>query len=282
MNNMVTDGRIEKALFFIEDNLKRDIQLADLADAAGMSKYHFHRLFVKTTGETPARCVARQKIYRAAHDLLIISDAQVIDIAFEYGFSSPAVFSRTFSKLMGKSPTRFRRDRLAELGWDQREKLHKARQKIPARKTIPLRYFPRQVITVSRCSLDPTELNATYQNLIAKKPDDVTHAIGIYVEPPSGRLSERSHYVGLDRPAGSEKSGNVFEIPAGYYSYYAANGDFADQQEKMIANLENVIYPSAYKVASTLYFERVPLDRSTSPFDLFAIERMVYVMVRRK
>ena len=171
MNHMVTDGRIEKALFFIEDNLKRDIQLTDLADAAGMSKYHFHRLFVKTTGETPARCVARQKIHRAAHDLLMISDTQVIDIAFEYGFSSPAVFTRTFNKFMGRSPTRFRRERLAELGWDQRKRLDRARQKIPAKKTIPLRYFPRQIIAVKRCSLDPSDVNATYQSLISENPE---------------------------------------------------------------------------------------------------------------
>ena len=282
MNHMVTDGRIEKALFFIEDNLKRDIQLADLADAAGMSKYHFHRLFVKTTGETPARCIARQKIHRAAHDLLMISDAQVIDIAFEYGFSSPAVFTRTFNKFMGRSPTRFRSERLAELGWDQRKRLDRARKKIPAKKTIPLRYFPSQIIAVKRCSLDPSDVNATYQSLISENPGDVTHAVGIYVEPPSGRLSERAHYVGLDRPAGNEKRGNIFEIPGGYYSSYAVSGDFADQREKMIANHENVIDPSAYKVASTLYFERVPLDPSTGPFDLFATERMVYVMVCRK
>ena len=282
MKHMVTDSRIERALFYIENNLKRDIQLADMADAAGMSKHHFHRLFVKTTGETPARCVARQKIHRAAHDLLIISDAQVIDIAFEYGFSSPAVFTRTFSKLMGKSPTRFRRERLAELGWDQRKRLDRARKKIPARKSIPLRYFPRQIIAVKRCSLDPYDLNATYQGLIAEKPGEVTHAVGIYVEPPSGRLSERAHYVGLDRPAGNEKYGNVFEIPGGYYSFYAVSGDFAVQRQKMIAHLESVIDPSAYEVASTLYFERVPLDLSTSPFDFFATERMVYVMVCRK
>ncbi len=282
MHHMVTDGRIEKALFYIEDNLKRNIQLVDLADAAGMSKHHFHRLFVKTTGETPARCVARQKIHRAAHDLLIISDAKVIDIAFEYGFSSPAVFTRTFSKIMGKSPTRFCRERMAELGWDQRKRLEKARKKIPAKKTIPLRYFPRQIIAVKRCSLDPSDVNATYESLISENPGDVTHAVGIYVEPPSGRLSERAHYVGLDRPAGDKKRGNLFEIPGGYYSFYAVNGDFADQHEKMIDHFESVIDPSAYKAASTLYFERVPLDPSTGPFDLFATERMVYVMVCRK
>ena len=183
---------------------------------------------------------------------------------------------------MGKSPTRFRRERMAELGWDQRKRLDRARKKIPTGKTIPLRFFPRQVIAVKRCSLDPSDLNATYQSLIAEKPGDVTHAVGIYVEPPSGRLSERAHYVGLDRPAGDEKRGNVFEIPSGYYSFYAVNGDFAGQREKMIAHHESVIDPSAYKAASTLYFERVPLDLSTSPFDLFATERMVFVMVCRK
>lgn len=183
---------------------------------------------------------------------------------------------------MGKSPTHFRRDRLAELGWDQRKKLAKAREKITGRKGIPLRHFKRRLVKVIRCSLAPEELNAAYQQLLAGKPDDVTHAIGIYVEPPTGRLAERTHYVGLDQPTDNAGPDNTFEIPGGYYSYFAVNGDFASQQQKAIANHETVIGPSPYKVASTTFFERVPLDTSADHFDHFAMERMIYVLVRRK
>ena len=44
---------IQKAVDYIEDNLKTDLATAELARLAGYSEYHFSRVFKQHTGQTP-------------------------------------------------------------------------------------------------------------------------------------------------------------------------------------------------------------------------------------
>jgi AraC family transcriptional regulator of adaptative response/methylated-DNA-[protein]-cysteine methyltransferase len=77
-----------------------------LADAAGLSRFHFHRVFKMTTGLTP-------KAYGAAHrarrvrDELARSDS-VTDAIYGAGFNSSGRFYATASEVLGMTPTDFR------------------------------------------------------------------------------------------------------------------------------------------------------------------------------
>lgn len=100
--------RIHKVQDYIEENLTGTLVLSELADIAGFSKYHFHRIFSALTNETLLQYVNRIKMERAAFLLLHHPDTNMTDIAYRFGFTDSAVFSRSFKHCYGVSPTEYK------------------------------------------------------------------------------------------------------------------------------------------------------------------------------
>ena len=80
--------------------------LDDLAAVAGMSKYHFHRLFSVTYRITPAAYVSERRVARA-QDLLRTTNLTVTEVCTAVGFSSLGSFSSRFRELVGETPSAF-------------------------------------------------------------------------------------------------------------------------------------------------------------------------------
>lgn len=83
------------------------LDLAALASAAGLSKYHFLRAFTAAYGETPMRYLTRRRIERA-QDLLRTANLTVTEVSALVGFDSLGSFTSRFTALVGVSPTRHR------------------------------------------------------------------------------------------------------------------------------------------------------------------------------
>ncbi len=98
----------ERALLFIEENLKRKINLEDIADAANFSQWYFHRLFRVLTGYCVNDYLRRRRLCEASHELLYTSKA-ISQIAREYQFESQEAFTRSFSNVAGITPGKYRR-----------------------------------------------------------------------------------------------------------------------------------------------------------------------------
>lgn len=98
----------ERVLEFIEAYLETDIQLEDLAKIAGISTFHFCRLFKQTMHITPHQYVIRRRIERAKK-LLKQSNLRIVDIALACGFANQSHFSRHFRRIVGISPKTFQR-----------------------------------------------------------------------------------------------------------------------------------------------------------------------------
>ena len=94
------------------DAMDRDyakpLDIPTLARIAYVSEAHFIRTFRATFGETPHRYLQRRRVERAMF-LLRETDRSVSDICLDVGFTSLGTFSRTFSSIMGESPTEYRR-----------------------------------------------------------------------------------------------------------------------------------------------------------------------------
>ena len=73
---------------------------------AGISKYHFHRLFSATYGITPAAYLSERRVERA-QDLLRATNLTVTEVCHEVGFSSLGSFSSRFREIVGESPREF-------------------------------------------------------------------------------------------------------------------------------------------------------------------------------
>ncbi|HET7901945.1 MAG TPA: helix-turn-helix transcriptional regulator [Candidatus Nanopelagicales bacterium] len=84
------------------------LDLAALAAVAGLSRYHFQRLFLATYGVSPAAYVSQRRIERA-QDLLRATNLTVTEVCHAVGFASLGSFSSRFRDLVGCTPSEFQR-----------------------------------------------------------------------------------------------------------------------------------------------------------------------------
>jgi AraC-like DNA-binding protein len=84
------------------------LPVAAVARDCGFTPFHFIRLFKAMFGETPHQYRLRAQVERAKH-LLIVTSLSVTDVCMAVGFSSLGSFSSLFSRLVGISPSKFRR-----------------------------------------------------------------------------------------------------------------------------------------------------------------------------
>lgn len=93
---------------WMEARSHEDIDLDDAAGEAGLSPFHFLRLFSAALGVTPHQYLVRARL-RHAGRLLAEEDRPVTDIAYLVGFGDLSNFVRTFHRAAGVSPAQFRR-----------------------------------------------------------------------------------------------------------------------------------------------------------------------------
>ena len=99
--------RAVDAALWIDANSHREIVLGDVAQEAGVSPFHFLRLFAAVLGVTPHQYLLRARLRHAARRLSE-DGAAVTDIAYDVGFADLSNFTRTFTRAAGVSPLKFR------------------------------------------------------------------------------------------------------------------------------------------------------------------------------
>lgn len=100
--------RFIRVMDHIRHNLDGDLSLDALADAACLSRFHFHRVFCAVMGETPAAVIARIRLSRAAGEL-VQTQRPVATIADRAGHGSPRSFARALKASLGLTPLQLRR-----------------------------------------------------------------------------------------------------------------------------------------------------------------------------
>ncbi len=99
--------RAVEAALWIDAHAERATDLDTLARDAGLSAFHFLRVFARTLGVTPHQYLVRARLRRAARQLAQ-SARPVTDIAYDVGFADLSHFTRSFRRAAGMSPGRFR------------------------------------------------------------------------------------------------------------------------------------------------------------------------------
>ncbi|WP_060204689.1 helix-turn-helix domain-containing protein [Sporosarcina koreensis] len=99
---------IQRTVEWIEKNLHKDIQLADVSTFSGYSKFHFHRMFQSVLHMSVDQYIRTRRLAASAV-LLIHSDERILDIALNALFSSQEAFSRAFKKTYHLAPGEYRR-----------------------------------------------------------------------------------------------------------------------------------------------------------------------------
>ena len=100
--------RLLRARDLIDRSYAEPLDTAALARVAHMSASHFIRRFRAVFGETPRHYLQRRRVERACA-LLRTTTTPVTDIARSVGYESLGTFGRTFTAIIGCSPTAYRR-----------------------------------------------------------------------------------------------------------------------------------------------------------------------------
>ena len=99
--------RAVEAALWLEENAAAPVGLEDAARQAGLSPYHFLRLFRRVVGATPHQYLLRVRLRRAAK-LLAEGTLPVTEVALDCGFADLSNFVRTFGRAAGVPPKQFR------------------------------------------------------------------------------------------------------------------------------------------------------------------------------
>ncbi len=97
---------LRRAVTFIQDNLASDLPLSAIAQEAGLSVYHFARLFTEAFGIPPHQYVIQARVERAK-SLITQSRLPLGEAAQHVGFSDQSHFNRHFKRLVGVTPRTF-------------------------------------------------------------------------------------------------------------------------------------------------------------------------------
>ncbi|SDP20145.1 Transcriptional regulator GlxA family, contains an amidase domain and an AraC-type DNA-binding HTH domain [Pseudomonas arsenicoxydans] len=103
-----SSDRIQQSLDFARKNLRRDLSVEDLADAACLSPRQFSRSFREQTGSSPAKAIENLRLEAAR--LMIEQGRLTLEaVASETGFGDRERMRRAFLRVYGQSPQSLRR-----------------------------------------------------------------------------------------------------------------------------------------------------------------------------
>lgn len=101
-------AQVGAVISYIETHLEERLDLDRVAEAAGYSKYHLHRMFTDTAGLTFYSYIRRRRLTEAARRL-VCSPLPVAEIALLAGYESQQAFTSSFKAMYKRTPGEYRR-----------------------------------------------------------------------------------------------------------------------------------------------------------------------------
>ena len=98
---------VAKALWFIESHFESAITLSEVAEVAGVSRFHLVRAFGMTTGYPVMRYVRGRRLTEAAK-ALAHGAPDILTLAIGIGYGSHEAFTRAFREQFGITPDQVR------------------------------------------------------------------------------------------------------------------------------------------------------------------------------
>ena len=98
---------VQKAIWFVEGHLAEELALGDIAEAAGLSRFHLVRAFGAATGRSVMRYVRARRLSEAARGLAN-GAPDILSVALDAGYGSHEAFTRAFREQFGATPEQVR------------------------------------------------------------------------------------------------------------------------------------------------------------------------------
>ncbi|UPA31920.1 AraC family transcriptional regulator [Terrisporobacter glycolicus] len=97
-------NNFNKAMKYIDQNLENEIDFKKVSQIAGVSEFHFRKIFSYLSGTTLSSYIRKRKLSEASLDL-INNRMKIIDVAIKYGYDSADGFTRAFKEWFGVNPS---------------------------------------------------------------------------------------------------------------------------------------------------------------------------------
>ena len=268
---------IENALIYIESNLKFDMCLADLAQAAGYSEYHFLRVFKEVTCLTPADYIRKRRLSEIARDIEY-SNRPISDIAFEYGFNSKENFTRAFKTEHHVLPTEYKASGNSLKLYDR------LCLNVPPFEVIPEIIILSDFLLIGYKSDEdyaPNFWNKYNCKRLSYKLSGGKTVTDYGVSSWNEKTQQVDYFIGIraESAAGNVEGAIELEIPGGLYAVFATSTtshfDFVNTIHKTWNYIHNTWLPqSDYRLAAGYQFETyVEASRTYSEDIYIPIER---------
>lgn len=213
--------RFERAANLLSARLDDPPSLAELASAAAVSPFHFHRIWRALTRETVGQTILRLRV-EASQELLLVRDASVTETATALGFGTPQSFARAFRRHTGLTPTEHRSSQSFVTERDTRD----LRVSIDRRGEII-------VVALRREGKPYTNLNATFGQVWswADATDILKELQGIYgipLDDPASVPCDKLRYdacLALGVTSAPDPF-QVLRLPAGEYAHLRHFGSY--------------------------------------------------------
>jgi AraC family transcriptional regulator len=268
--------RLSRVIDYIHDNLNGDVSVNTLADIAGMSPYHFHRIYCELVQETVNATVRRLRLQRAAADL-IRTDKTIESIAQWVGYGSQEAFSRAFLKQLGVSPSEYRKTKAGEP-----LRMEPFIAILPSEKVVASHNFTVQIIHQKSVGLlgyphlgDYLDISSVFEKLyLYGKSKGLLNAqtrnIGLYYDDPKSipvhqRRSSACFSVIEKRSAMPEGAPKPLSIPAGNFATLLHTGPYAELEQAYDWLFGYWLPESGYDAAHFPIFEEYLNDPRVTP-----------------
>ena len=279
--------RLVQGINFIESKLMRNLELNEIASAACLSPYHFHRIFTALTGESPGEYIRSRRL-SAASILLAESDKRILDIALEAGYESQEAFTRAFKKNFRETPNRFRKKGYTSHFLRRDALTEDAIQHLIRGVTMEPRIISRKSLLLcgveGKTSKNNNRVGGIWQKLLGlvqtipgRLQPDTMYGIGEYMDPATFTDDTDFHYfAGTEVAADTKIPGDltIKTIPEGRWAVFTHKGGV----ETLPKTFDYIYGPWALKGSETIleaddmeYYDSrfKPQDPSKSEIDIY-------------
>ena len=106
-NKRLRDSYIKEAMSYIDLNYSRDVSVEEIADACGLNRSYFGKLFKETMGQSPQQYLIQYRMTKAS-ELLKATRISIAEVGRSVGYENQLHFSRAFKNVFGISPSQYR------------------------------------------------------------------------------------------------------------------------------------------------------------------------------
>ena len=99
---------IHQAIRYIEEHLREELTIREIAQQAALSPFYFQKGFAMLCGMTVGDYIRQRRLSAAGLEVLM-TDRRIIDIALEFGYDSPDSFTKAFTRFHGLTPAALRK-----------------------------------------------------------------------------------------------------------------------------------------------------------------------------